>query len=108
MNQEELEGIVGRRRRRKQHDQLPESPIQMRRGKEKQNNHPLGLPMPLMEIPTFEGVHPCWWLRKCERLFEWYNVPRMQRVSLATAYFNEGVDAWFQGCLRIRREYTWE
>ncbi|XP_052203128.1 uncharacterized protein LOC127808594 [Diospyros lotus] len=77
-------------------------------GGEEQNHHPPGFPMPRMEIPVFEGIHPRWWLRKCERLFEWYNVPRMQRVGLAVAYFNEVVDAWFQGCLSLRREYTWE
>lgn len=77
-------------------------------GGEEQVHHPPGFPMPWMEIPVFEGIHPRWWLRKCERLFDWYNVPGIQRVGLAATYFNEVVDAWFQGCLSIRREYTWE
>jgi len=50
-----------------------------------------------MEIPVFEGTNPGWWIRKCERLFEWYNVPEERRVALAVAYFDDMVDAWFQG-----------
>ena len=49
--------------------------------------------MPRMEIPVFEGTNPRWWIRKCERLFEWYNVPMGRRVALATTYFDDGVDA---------------
>ena len=64
--------------------------------------------MPRIEIPALEGVNPRWWLRKCERIFNWHNIPRGQRVSLATAYFNEAVDAWFQGCISVREGYTWE
>ena len=29
-----------------------------------------GFTMPRKEIPTFEGVNPWWWVRKCERVFE--------------------------------------
>jgi len=61
-----------------------------------------------MEIPIFEAVNPRWWVRKCERVFEWNNVPMRQRVTLATTYFNEVVDAWFQGCVSVQNEFTWE
>lgn len=71
------------------------------------NHHHSRFLMPRMEILIFERANPRW-LRKCERLFEWYHIPRVQRVSLATTYFNEVMDAWFQGCLRVRREYTYE
>ena len=56
--EEELEGILGRDKA------------------EPPNHHHSGYPMPRMEIPTFEGVNLHWWVRKCERLFEWYNIPR--------------------------------
>jgi len=64
--------------------------------------------MPQMEILAFERANPRWWLRKCERLFNWPNMPRGQSVSLAIAYFNEIMDIWFQGCLSVREDYTWE
>ena len=41
-------------------------------------------------------------------MFEWYGVPEKQRVPLAAAYFNEVVDAWYQGSLRQGMIYTWE
>lgn len=67
------------------------------------NIHQPGFPMPWVDIPTFDGVNPRWWLRKCERMFDWYNIPEEQRVSLISAYFIEVVDAWYQGCIRRRR-----
>ena len=63
--------------------------------------------MPRVDIPTFDGVSPQWWLQKCERMFDWYNIPDEQRISLASTYFNEVVDAWYQGCIRQRRDCTW-
>ena len=69
-----------------------------RRGHEDWVNLPqLGFLMPQMEILVFKGTNPKWWISKCERLFEWYNVPKERRVALAAAYFNGMVDAWFQG-----------
>jgi len=69
-----------------------------RRGREDKFTPPqLGFPMPQMEILVFEGANPRWWIRKCKRLFEWYNVPAERRVALAAAYFDDMVDAWFQG-----------
>ena len=56
------------------------------------NIHQPRFPMPRVEIPTFDGVNPRWWLRKCERMFDWYNILEGQRVSLASAYFNEVID----------------
>ena len=29
-------------------------------------------------------------------------------MSIATAYFNEAVNAWFQGCLSVRGDYMWK
>ena len=56
----------------------------------------------------FEGINPKWWLRKCEQLFNWYNIPEGQRVALATTYFNDTGDAWFQGWSRVKGDCTWE
>jgi len=68
----------------------------MDKGREVQGNpQHSGFPMPRMEIPVFEGINPRWWLRKCERMFDWYNILEGRRVTLVAAYFNDGVDAWF-------------
>ena len=29
----------------------------------------VGFPVPKLELPTFEGQKPCWWIRRCEKLF---------------------------------------
>ena len=55
----------------------------------------LGFSMPRMEIPVFKGDNPRWWVRKCERMFEWYDIPEGRRVALATAYFDNVADAWY-------------
>ena len=31
-----------------------------------------------------------------------------QRATIAAAYFNEAVDAWFQGWVSVQNEFTWE
>ena len=71
--EEELEGLM---------DRGQEGPVNPQ--------HPR-FPMSWMEIPTFEGVNSQWWLRKCEKMFEWYGIPERQRAPLAAAYFNDVV-----------------
>ena len=60
------------------------------------------------EIAVVEGINLRWWLRKCERLFNWYKIPEGQRVALATSYFNNTGDAWFQRWSRVRGYCIWE
>ena len=43
---------------------------------EQPHTHPPRFSMPWMEMSVFEGANLQWWLKKCERLFNWYNVPR--------------------------------
>jgi len=49
--------------------------VKFRRGGPVIHNQ-LGFPMPKMEILVFDGSNPQWWVRRCERMFEWYNIPR--------------------------------
>ena len=51
------------------------------------------MPMPLLEIPLFDCLNPRWWIRRCERMFEWYEVAERQKVTMAAAYLNNAVDA---------------
>ena len=64
--------------------------------------------MPQMEIPVFERNNPKWWVRKCERMFDWYSILEGRRVALVAAYFDDMVDAWYQGWTRVRDNPTWE
>lgn len=41
-------------------------------------------------------------------MFDWYNVPRGRRVALASTYFDDLVDAWYQGWTRVRDNPPWE
>ena len=50
-----------------------------------------------LEIPIFEGKKPRWWVRRCERLFQFYRIPENQKITLAAAYLNEVADSWYQG-----------
>ena len=60
-----------------------------------------------MEILVFKGDNPYWWVRKCEGMFEWYDISEGRRVSLAAAYFDNVVDAWYQGWTAVRDHPTW-
>jgi len=44
----------------------------------------------------FEGMNPRWWVRRCERFFQFYKVPKEQKVNLVATYLNDAVDSWFQ------------
>ena len=37
-------------------------------------SNPISSLMPKMEIPLFEGNNPQWWMRRCEKVFNLYNV----------------------------------
>ena len=59
-------------------------------------------PILRLEIPLFEGSKPRWWIRRCERYFEFYSIPENQRIMLASAYLNNVADCWYQGWSRSR------
>ena len=40
-------------------------------------------------------------------MFEWYDIPEGRRVSLVAAYFDDIVDAWYQGWTNVRDHPTW-
>ena len=61
-------------------------------------------PLPKMQIPLFDGISPRWWIRRCERFFQYYNVIECQKVNIAAAYLNDMTDAWYQGWSRMRFE----
>ena len=73
--------------------------IQVRDLNPQSGNH---TPIPKLEILLFDGSRPKWWIRRCEHFFQYYNVAKPQRITLATTYLNDTVDSWFQGWLRSK------
>ena len=55
------------------------------------------VPMPKLEIPMFDDKNPRWWVKRCHKFFQFYNIKESQKVDLASAYLNNVADAWFQG-----------
>lgn len=60
--------------------------------------------MPKLDIPMFDGNTPRWWIRRCERAFEWHGVPEQQGVALVAAYLNDTGDDWYQGWAKVKEE----
>ena len=58
------------------------------------HNH---VPMPRLEISAFEGKKPRWWIRKCKRFFQFYQITEDQKINLTVAYLNEVANSWYQG-----------
>ena len=46
-------------------------------------------------------------VRSCERFFQYYHVAESQWINLASAYFNDMADAWFQGWNKVRDKTNW-
>ena len=44
----------------------------------------------------FEGMKPRWWARKCERFFQFYRIPKEQKINVVAAYLNDATDSWYQ------------
>lgn len=63
--------------------------------------------MPRLEIPMFEGIESRWWIRRCERFFQYYNITECQKISLAANYLKDMADAWYQGWIKLRNEANW-
>ncbi|OIT31056.1 hypothetical protein A4A49_57148, partial [Nicotiana attenuata] len=48
------------------------------------------------EIPYFEGVDPCAWLRKCERYFQYNHITvPQQKLEEAVLHLNGKAESWF-------------
>ena len=58
--------------------------------------------MPHLEIPLFDGSKPRWWICRCERFFQLYNVPEVQRITMVAVYLNDAADSWYQGWIKAR------
>lgn len=48
------------------------------------------------EIPYFEGVDPCAWLRKCERFFQYNHITDpQQKQEEVVLHLNSKAESWF-------------
>lgn len=49
-----------------------------------------------VDIPYFEGVDPCAWLRKCERFFQHNNITDpQQKLEDAILHLNGKAKSWY-------------
>lgn len=59
-------------------------------------------PKPHSKIPTFNGSKPRWWICRCKRFVQLYNVMEGQEVNLTTADLNDTIDSWYQGWTKTK------
>ena len=52
--------------------------------------------LPRWELPSFAGLAPKVWIRKCECYFTQYRVGNEQRMELVALYLNDVAEVWYQ------------
>ena len=77
-----------------------------RQGIQPNQNQPY-FPMPKLHLPLFKGQHPRWWIKRCEKLFFLYQVPKQQNITSTFTYLNDVADSWFQGWIRLQNNDNW-
>jgi Reverse transcriptase (RNA-dependent DNA polymerase)/Retroviral aspartyl protease/Retrotransposon gag protein len=63
---------------------------------------------PRADCPSFNGVNPIEWVRKCQSFFELHQVPVQYRTQLATLQFFEDASEWYDGYLIDHRPPLWD
>ncbi|XP_038988060.1 activity-regulated cytoskeleton-associated protein-like [Phoenix dactylifera] len=58
--------------------------------------HERGLPKPKIEFPSFGGGDPYEWLDKVEQYFHVYEIPREERVTLASYHLEGRANRWWR------------
>lgn len=49
-----------------------------------------------------------YWVRKCNRYFQNYNIPDRDRVQVAALYFDEKVEKWFNNFTVGKKIVSWD
>jgi len=63
---------------------------------------------PKVEFPTFDGMDPKGWVKKCTRYFSLCRIGDEQKVDLAVLHFIGPAEIWFNSYILGRRHITWE
>ena len=50
---------------------------------------------PKVEFPTFDGLNPRQWVKKCAKYFNLCKIPDYQKVDLALMYLLGKAEVWF-------------
>ena len=61
-----------------------------------------------LNFPTFEGENPEGWVYKCERFFKYNEVPKLEKVGIASIHLEGKVIDWFQGHEASVKDLNWE
>ena len=48
------------------------------------------------DLPRFDGTNALDWIFNADRFFDYYNIPDMERISIASTHIDKGVVPWFQ------------
>ena len=69
--------------------------------------YPPGFSFPKLEIPMFDGVNPLWWVRRCERMFSFYQKLEQQGMTIIAPYLSNVGDTWFQWWIGAKEGCRW-
>lgn len=63
---------------------------------------------PKMEFTHFEGKQPQLWVRKCQKIFQIYNIPKEHQVELAAMFLDDKLDVQFKDWKEGRSNLKWD
>ena len=61
-----------------------------------------------LNFPTFEGENPKGLVYKCERFFKYNEVPKLEKVAIASMHLEGKALNWFQGYEPSVKDLNWE
>ena len=63
---------------------------------------------PRLDFPIFEGSNPRSWIRKCQKIFQVYQIPDPSQVEAASMFLDTKPDIWFQEWKEGRDVLKWD
>ncbi|KAL4342588.1 hypothetical protein GQ457_08G027580 [Hibiscus cannabinus] len=64
-------------------------------------------PKPKIELQSFEGDNPRGWVKKCEKYFNIFAIPKGQKLEIASMYLIGRAETWFNGYIMQKHRATW-
>lgn len=65
-------------------------------------------PKPKVELTMFNGTDVKYWVRQCNRNFEYYSTFERDKIPVVALYFDKNVEKWFHNHLVGRPQITWD
>lgn len=65
-------------------------------------------PKPKIKLTTFNGTNARFWVRKCNRYFNYYTTPDRDKVQVTALYFDEKVEWWFNNFIVGKAYVSWD